>query len=157
MNGSRRDFLAATGATLLGGLAGCASAPTDDGAGGTTDSDATPDETDGATATANGGSDGSLAGLEVAYETLATGFASPVDVAIPEAFGGSRRFVVDQPGRIWLHDDSGLQSEPYLDITDRIVDLNGYDERGFLGVAFHPEFADNGRLYLRYLSLIHIS
>ncbi|ELZ59741.1 MULTISPECIES: sorbosone dehydrogenase family protein [unclassified Haloferax] len=150
MNGSRREFLAATGAALLGGLAGCASAPTDDGAGGTTDGDATSDDTDSSTATADTGGDGSLAGLEVAYETVATGFASPVDVAIPEAFGGSRRFVVDQPGRIWLHDDSGLRSESYLDITDRVVDLNGYDERGFLGVAFHPEFADNGRLYLRY-------
>ncbi|RDZ96248.1 sugar dehydrogenase, partial [Haloferax sp. Atlit-6N] len=136
--------------------AGCAGAPIDgsDGGGGcggndttttvppdgttTTDSQDRPDDSD------------SLSGLEVGYETLAGGFTSPVDVAIPEAFDGTKRFVVDQPGRIWLHDESGLRSNPYLDITDRVVDVGGYDERGLLGLAFHPEFRDNGRLYLRY-------
>ncbi|RLM72741.1 sugar dehydrogenase, partial [Halorubrum sp. Atlit-8R] len=43
MLGSRRDFLAATGVTLLGGLAGCAGAPIDgsDGGGGSAGNDTT--------------------------------------------------------------------------------------------------------------------
>ena len=45
--------------------------------------------------------------------------------------------------------------ELFLDIQDRIVplgigELGGYDERGLLGIAFHPEFAENGRFFVRY-------
>ncbi|KAB1188930.1 MULTISPECIES: sorbosone dehydrogenase family protein [Haloferax] len=151
MNGSRREFLTATGTVLLGGLAGCTGAPTSGQTGGTTAQSPDGATTDaGGGGSGNGGETGDLSSLELRYETLASGFTSPVDVAIPDAFDGTRRFVVDQPGLLWLHDDAGLQSEPYLDITDRVVDLAGYDERGFLGLAFHPNFADNGRLFLRY-------
>ena len=147
MNGSRRAFLATTGVAVLGGLAGCMGAP---GGGSADETTTTSGEVTTDEATSDTERDGDLSGLELRYETLASGFTAPVDVAIPDAFDGDRRFVVDQPGRIWIHDDSGLQSAPYLDISDRVVDLSGYDERGFLGIAFHPEFADNGHLYLRY-------
>ncbi|ELZ91566.1 quinoprotein glucose dehydrogenase [Haloferax mucosum ATCC BAA-1512] len=152
MDGSRRDFLAATGAAVLSGLAGCAGEPGTDGDNtGTDGGDAATLSPD---SDADGGNDsngsGSLSGVEVGYETLAGGFTSPVDIAIPAAFDGTKRFVADQPGRIWLHDDAGLRSDPYLDIADRVVDVGGYDERGLLGIAFHPEFGDNGRLFLRY-------
>ncbi|WP_081655483.1 PQQ-dependent sugar dehydrogenase [Halopiger goleimassiliensis] len=45
--------------------------------------------------------------------------------------------------------------ELFLDIGDRLVslgigELGGYDERGLLGFALHPQFADNGRFYVRY-------
>ena len=44
---------------------------------------------------------------------------------------------------------------PFLDIEDEIVDLGledlaGYDERGLLGLAFHPDYQQNGRFYVRY-------
>lgn len=41
----------------------------------------------------------------------------------------------------------------FLDIRSRILELGasgGYDERGLLGLAFHPEFHDNGLFYLHY-------
>ncbi|KAB1191928.1 sugar dehydrogenase [Haloferax sp. MBLA0076] len=151
MNGSRRGFLTATGTVLLGGLAGCMGAPTGGQTGETTtETTAGTTADDGGDGTETSGRDSDLASLELRYETVASGFTSPVDVAIPEAFDGSRRFVVDQPGRVWLHDDTGLRPDPYLDITDQVVELRGYDERGFLGLTFHPEFADNGRLFVRY-------
>ena len=45
--------------------------------------------------------------------------------------------------------------ELFLDISDRMVDLGlidlgGYDERGLLGLAFHPEFTENRKFYVRY-------
>ncbi|WP_436346071.1 PQQ-dependent sugar dehydrogenase [Natronorubrum sp. FCH18a] len=45
--------------------------------------------------------------------------------------------------------------ELFLDIEDQLVtlgigELGGYDERGLLGIAFHPEYAENGRFYVRY-------
>ncbi|SEH16881.1 Copper binding protein, plastocyanin/azurin family [Natronorubrum sediminis] len=43
----------------------------------------------------------------------------------------------------------------FLDIEDQLVslgigELGGYDERGLLGIAFHPDFSDNGLFYVRY-------
>ena len=40
---------------------------------------------------------------------------------------------------------------PFLDLSDRIVRLDtAYDERGLLGLAFHPDFASNGRFFVYY-------
>ncbi|MDY7108929.1 MAG: PQQ-dependent sugar dehydrogenase [Planctomycetota bacterium] len=63
-----------------------------------------------------------------------------------------RLYVTDQDGVIWnVNLDSGDKSV-FLDVSDRLVSLGifgegSFDERGLLGVAFHPEYADNGRLY----------
>ena len=41
--------------------------------------------------------------------------------------------------------------EPFLDIRDKIVTLWGdFDERGMLGLAFHPDYATNGKFYVAY-------
>jgi glucose/arabinose dehydrogenase len=88
-----------------------------------------------------------LSGLSVSASKVAEGFASPVDVAIPES---GRYLVVDQTGQIRLVDDGGLTAEPYLDVTDRMVDVSGYSEQGLLGLALHPDFEDTGKLYVRY-------
>jgi glucose/arabinose dehydrogenase len=40
--------------------------------------------------------------------------------------------------------------DAFLDVTDRMVDAGGYDERGLLGVAFHPDYPDTPRAYVRY-------
>ncbi|SFR45482.1 PQQ-dependent sugar dehydrogenase [Halogeometricum limi] len=136
---SRRRVLAAGFATVLSGLAGCSSAPTS-GDDGTDDETA---RTGGETGTSDGPADAS-----VAVERVAEGFVSPVDFYAPA--GTDRRFVVDQPGAIYEVTADGARDAPYFDVRDRVVDLNGYDERGLLGVAPHPEFAENGRLFVRY-------
>ena len=44
-----------------------------------------------------------------------------------------------------------LLPDPFLDLSDRVVDLDpSYDERGLLGLVFHPDFASNGRLFVNY-------
>src|SRR5687767_5070810 len=78
------------------------------------------------------------AGLDL----VAEGFASPV--AMVEAPDGSgRQFIVDQVGQIYiLMPDGTLLDEPFLDLSSKIVPLNpGFDERGLLGLAFHPDYA----------------
>ena len=41
--------------------------------------------------------------------------------------------------------------KPFLDLREHIVELNSfYDERGLLGLAFHPDFATNGHFYVSY-------
>lgn len=61
--------------------------------------------------------------------------------------GSGRLFIVEQAGRIRIVKDGELLPEPFLDITDR-VESGG--ERGLLGLAFHPEYAENGFLYVNY-------
>jgi glucose/arabinose dehydrogenase len=78
-------------------------------------------------------------------------FVSPV--ALVESPDGSNRlFIVDQPGQIWILGTDGiLQQTPFLDLQDRIVQLMGsFDERGLLGLAFHPLYATNGKFYVYY-------
>ncbi len=133
---SRRRFLLTGAAALAGAVAGC----------GERSPGTSTDET-----TAAGGGDGGGGGgggTGVGAELVAEGLTSPVDVAF--LADPPRRLVVDQPGRVYYHDADGLREEPYLDLRDRVVDLGGYDERGLLGLALHPSFAENGRLFVRY-------
>jgi glucose/arabinose dehydrogenase len=63
-----------------------------------------------------------------------------------------RLFVIDQIGKVWIIDKSGNKiSTPFIDLTNRLVTLNpNYDERGLLGLAFHPDFRSNGKFYVYY-------
>lgn len=83
-------------------------------------------------------------------ELVADGFTSPVALVSPVDDG--RLFVVDLVGKVYvIGDDGNRAEEPFLDLTDKIVDLTeSYDERGLLGLAFHPDFADNGRVFAYY-------
>ncbi|WP_066307891.1 sorbosone dehydrogenase family protein [Bacillus sp. FJAT-29814] len=63
-----------------------------------------------------------------------------------------RLFIATQVGEIF-YIDNGV-SRSFLDIRPRIIKLGasdgGYDERGLLGLAFHPQFTYNGLFYLHY-------
>ncbi|MCB0324390.1 MAG: PQQ-dependent sugar dehydrogenase [Bdellovibrionales bacterium] len=83
----------------------------------------------------------------LALAEFVSGLSAPVYVTHAGDDSG-RLFVVEQPGRIRLIEPDGtLQSAPYLNLTDRVV-FSG--ERGLLSVAFHPQFATNGRLFVNY-------
>ncbi len=58
-----------------------------------------------------------------------------------------RLFIVEQPGRIRILETRQLLPIPFLDISDRV---NAVGERGLLGVAFHPHFSKNGRVFVNY-------
>jgi glucose/arabinose dehydrogenase len=87
---------------------------------------------------------------KLALQLVADGFTSPVGLIDPED-GSSRLFVVDQTGLIWIVSEGQRVEAPLLDIRARVVELNSfYDERGLLGLAFHPDFPANGRFYVSY-------
>jgi glucose/arabinose dehydrogenase len=76
---------------------------------------------------------------------VATGLEAPLYLTSPS--GDSRLFVVEQPGRIRVIRDGRLLATPFLDITAKV----GYGgERGLLGLAFHPHYAQNGWFYVDY-------
>jgi glucose/arabinose dehydrogenase len=82
---------------------------------------------------------------------VADNLAAPLTLA--EAPDNSKRlFIVDQVGKIWIiYPDSSKAPSIFIDIASKMVSLQtGYDERGLLGLAFHPNYKSNGRFYLFY-------
>lgn len=82
----------------------------------------------------------------VELEAVAGGFSSPVALANA---GDERLFVVEQPGRIRIIGADGeVLPTPFLDIAERVKDANS--EEGMLGLAFHPDYAQNGEFFVNY-------
>jgi glucose/arabinose dehydrogenase len=74
------------------------------------------------------------------------GLNAPVD--LQSAPGDiARLFVVEQAGRIRIIRGGALLATPFLDIVDRV---GSGGERGLLGLAFHPSYAQNGRFFVNY-------
>src|SRR5207249_948179 len=76
----------------------------------------------------------------------AGGLSSPLYVTDP-GDGSGRLFVVQQTGQIRIVRDGRVQPRPFLDISDRLVSGG---EQGLLGLAFHPDYATNGRFFVDY-------
>lgn len=91
------------------------------------------------------------ANLTPNLQLLADSLVSPVYIV--EAPDNSKRlFIVDQVGKIWIVTPDGKKlPQPFIDMTSKLVTLEtSYDERGLLGLAFHPNFKTNGKFYLFY-------
>ncbi len=93
----------------------------------------------------------------VEAELVLDGLVSPVLLTAP--IDDDRRFIVEQTGDVRVLDPEGqLLETPFLDLSDEIVELaDGFEERGLLGLAFHPDYADNGRLYVHYSAPLRAS
>ena len=68
--------------------------------------------------------------------------------------GSNRVFVASQQGVVYefANDQAAKTSKVLLDIQDRCFYSDKQNEEGFLGMAFHPKFKDNGKLYVYYTS-----
>jgi glucose/arabinose dehydrogenase len=87
----------------------------------------------------------------VDLELVAEGLVAPLAlVSSPD--GSGRLFIADMIGLVHVLTPQGeLLEQPFLDLRSRMVSLNpSYDERGLLGLAFHPQFAENGRFFVYY-------
>ncbi len=85
----------------------------------------------------------------IAVETfqVAGGFTAPLKAVTAPGINGSI-FVVEQIGLVQRVDLSNFSKTRFLDVRASLVSLNpGSDERGLLGLAFHPDFATNGLFY----------
>jgi len=120
---TRRDVLSAGAAMAgIGSLAGCSRIP---------------------------GFAGGETAHAVGTEQVASGFTSPLGMEVAPG-DEEHLFVVDQAGQVHVVGPDGRRETPLLDVTDRMVDLGGYEERGLLGMAFHPEFQNTRRVFVRY-------
>ena len=66
--------------------------------------------------------------------------------------GSDRLFVVEQPGKIKVFENSSsaTSTQVFLDITGIVDQGGGYTEEGLLGLAFHPDYSENGYFYVNY-------
>lgn len=81
---------------------------------------------------------------------VAVGLVSPVLVTAPPG-DSSRVFVVERNGRVRIVRDDTLLTRPFLNLTG---DVRFADEQGLLGLAFHPGYASNGRLYVHFTNAV---
>lgn len=78
---------------------------------------------------------------------MVSGLERPVD--IQSAGGGpGRLFIVEKVGRIRIVLEDQILPETFLDISDRVG--SGGNEQGLLGLAFHPNYAENGHFFVNY-------
>ncbi|MEM9029801.1 MAG: PQQ-dependent sugar dehydrogenase [Pseudomonadota bacterium] len=100
------------------------------------------------------GAGSASAQVKVKFEPYVTGVNAPLAMVQPP--GDKRMFVLEQFGRIRIVEDGKLSAEPFLDIRNKIPKLHSdFDERGILGLAFHPDFANNGKFYVAYSAILN--
>ena len=82
----------------------------------------------------------------IQLEPVLSGLSSPLYLTSARD-GSGRLFVVEQAGVVKVFLPGAPAPAVFLDIRDRV--LSG-DERGLLGLAFHPDYAVNGRFFVNY-------
>lgn len=90
---------------------------------------------------------GAVAQTPLATELVADGFDQPLFVTSPPE-EASRLFVVERGGLIRIIEDGAVLSTPFLDVSGLVTTAGS--EQGLLGLAFHPDYAENGRFFINY-------
>jgi len=84
--------------------------------------------------------------VRIRLETIAQGFDAPL-VVTNAGDGSGRLFVAEQGGLIFELRNGRAGAAPFLDLSN-LTEASG--EQGLLGLAFHPAYEDNGRLFVNY-------
>jgi glucose/arabinose dehydrogenase len=89
--------------------------------------------------------------LHIKLEQVASGMTAPL-WGTNAPIHRNRLYVVDQAGLLWRVNLRTGSKRVFLDVSDLLVPLGAFgpgtfDERGFLGLAFHPRYRSNGLLY----------
>jgi glucose/arabinose dehydrogenase len=84
-------------------------------------------------------------------EVVADGLRNPLYVT-HAGDGSGRIFILEQTGAVWIMRDGERLETPFIDLSNVVSQdvLTRYSERGLLGLAFHPDYADNGLFYVNY-------
>ena len=89
----------------------------------------------------------------IAFETVVSGLVRPLFVT-HAGDGSGRLFLVEQGGKIWVIENDVKLDTPFLDVSALIsadaTSPTGYTEQGLLGLAFHPNYAENGLFFINY-------
>jgi glucose/arabinose dehydrogenase len=88
-----------------------------------------------------------LTSVRLALDLVTGGLDRPVGMA-QAGDGSGRLFILEKVGRIRVWQDGGLLPIPLLDISDRVG--SAQSEQGLLGLAFHPNYVENGLFFVNY-------
>jgi len=83
--------------------------------------------------------------LQIELNEVASGFNNPVDIVNA---GDDRLFIVEKSGRIKILNSNGTTNTTNFLNVASLISSSG--ERGLLGLAFHPDYANNGYFYVHY-------
>jgi glucose/arabinose dehydrogenase len=85
------------------------------------------------------------------WRKIVSGLNTPVDIQ-NAGDGSGRLFVVEKRGIILILQNDQLVSQPFLDVSGEVKSSG--PEQGLLGLAFHPNYAQNGIFFVYYIDLI---
>ena len=85
-----------------------------------------------------------------AWNLIVDRFSQPL-LATHAGDGSGRLFILEQGGVIRMVQDGAILPNPFLDITSQVG--SGGNEQGLLGLAFHPDYEQNGFFYVNYTDL----
>jgi glucose/arabinose dehydrogenase len=84
--------------------------------------------------------------VSVQFRSVATVPGRPLAIA-NAGDGSGRLFVAEQGGRVYILTDGAVNSTPFLDVSAQV---SGGGEQGLLGIAFHPDFPADNRVFVDY-------
>jgi glucose/arabinose dehydrogenase len=86
------------------------------------------------------------------FSTFSSGYSRVIDI---RHCNDSRLFMVQQAGKIFICDSLGVKNPtPFLDLAGVCTNpASTGDERGLLGMAFHPNYKSNGYFYVNYTAI----
>ncbi|MHC5111325.1 MAG: PQQ-dependent sugar dehydrogenase [Planctomycetota bacterium] len=97
-----------------------------------------------------GGAAASAGTTPMTTELIASGLQRPVGMDVPQG-DYSRIFVIEKAGRVRVIQDGVLLGTPFLDINSLVGGgTSEFNEQGLLGIALHPDYLNNGYMYLNY-------
>ena len=82
-------------------------------------------------------------------QLIGSGWVDPVGIAIdPTPQGANRLYVWERAGRVWIVENGAKLATPLIDLHEEVAN---WGDHGMLGFALHPNFQQNGYLYLFYV------
>ena len=87
--------------------------------------------------------------VEVRLESVVSGLTQPLDL-VNAGDGSGRLFILEKGGTVRILQNGVLAAEPFLDLS---AEVTTNSERGLLGIAFAPNYAQSGLFYVDYTDL----
>lgn len=87
--------------------------------------------------------------VTITLEVVQDGLSAPIFLTAPRG-DAARLFVVERGGVIRIIEGGSVLPTPFLDVS---ASITAGGEQGLLGMAFHPDYAANGRFYLNYIDV----
>ncbi len=84
---------------------------------------------------------------DVTLQVVAGGLEFPITLASPPG-DENRLFVLERPGTIRIIKSGNVLARPFLDISPKVEPTL---EGGLVGLAFHPDYSDNGHFFIYYM------